>query len=171
VSITKIDALLGAGGAPLDEDRLDSPSSQIIAEILGAEQIEEYSRVSPEMYQQHRKLHSIMDDFQWGEDYKETYSSLAKFFKEHPREYQVSLEYGARLSRIAELDENDPQIDSFAREAAELIKSMPILKEILFKPKPIQEPMEGVFDELVADILPPARIRFNKLLQRYLGLR
>ena len=168
--VAKIDALLGAHASPLDDGRIDPPSFEKMAKILGPEQVEQYSSASPELYAQHRKLHSVIDDFQWGEDLQQTYSSLARFFKEHPQEYQVSLEYGARLSRLAALDKDDLQVDAFAREAAELIQSMPILKAILFKPKPIQGPLADVYNRLVADVLPPARIRFNELLQKYLGL-
>lgn len=168
--VAKIDILLGADASPLDEGRIDPPSFQRMAEILGSDQTEKYSQASPELYAQHRKLHGVIDDFQWGEDYRQTYSSLAQFFKEHPQEYQVSLEYGARLNRIGDLDPDDPEINIFAREAAELIQSMPLLKAILFKPKPIQEPLGGVYKQMVADVLPPARIRFNQLLQKYLGL-
>jgi len=168
--VAKIDTLLGANASLLDEDSFDSPSFQMITEILGADQIDKYAQACPEIYDQHRKLYGIMDDFQWGEDYKQTFSNLAKFFKEHPQEYRVSLDYGVRLYRISHLNEDDPQIDVLARESAELIKSMPILKETLFKQKPIREPLENVYNELITDVLPPARIRFNKLLQKYLGI-
>lgn len=166
----RIDALLEANASRLDEDTFDSPSLQMTAEILGAEQIEAYARAYPEIYDEHRKLHGILDDFQWGEDYKQTFSNLARFFKEHPDEYRVSLDYAQRLRRISDLAEDDPEIDLFAREAAELIKSMPMLKETLFKQQPMKEPLEGVYAQLVADVLSPARVRFNKLLQKYLGL-
>lgn len=168
--VAKIDILLGAGASPLEENRIEPPSFKKMAEIMGSEQVEKYSQSSPELYAQHRRLHNVIDDFQWGEDYQQTYSSLAQFFKEHPEEYRISLEYGARLSRIAELDQDDPEIDNFAREVAELINNMPILRKILLKPKPIEAPLKNVFDELVADVLPPSRIRFNQLLQKHLGL-
>jgi DNA-binding transcriptional MerR regulator len=167
--VAKIDTILGADAPLLDEDIFDSPSFKMTAEILGTDKIEEYAKGYPDIYDQHRKLRGILDDFQWGEDYKQTYSNLALFFKEHPEEYRVSLDYAERLRRISDLDEDDPEFDVFAHESAELIKSMPMLKEILFKQKPIKEPLESVYNELIADVLSPARIRYNKLLQKYLG--
>ncbi|NMC27944.1 MAG: MerR family transcriptional regulator [Syntrophomonadaceae bacterium] len=168
--VAKIDAMLVAEASFLDEDILDSPSLQATAEILGAETVAAYAQACPEMYAQHRKLHGILDDFKWGEDYQQTLGDLAQFFKEHPREYQISLDYAQRLGRISDLEEDNPEIDVLAREAAQLIKSMPVLKQVLLKQKPIQEPWQGVYNELVADVLSPARIRFNKLLQNYLGI-
>lgn len=53
--LAKIDALLREDTPLLDEDGLDSPSFQMISEILGADQIEQYSQASPEIYEQHRK--------------------------------------------------------------------------------------------------------------------
>lgn len=167
--IAKIDTLLNADASLLDQGNSDSSSFQMITGILGADQIEQYAQECPEVYGQHRQLHSILDDFQWGEDYSQTFGSLAEFFKDHPEEYRVALDYGTRLSRITHLAEDDPEIDIFARESAELIKSMPALKEILFRQKPMKEPLEHVYNELIADVLPPARIRYNKLLQKYLG--
>lgn len=167
--IAKINSLLSADASLLDEKHIDSASFQMIAGTLGADQIEKYAQECPEIYGQHRRLYSILDDFKWGEDYNQTLGSLAKFFKDHPREYRVALDCGTRLSQITTLDEDDPEIDAFAQESAELIKSMPGLKEILYQQQPIKKPLESVYNELIADVLPPARIKFNKLLQKYLG--
>jgi len=168
--VAKIDAMLDTEASLLDEDILDSPSLQAATEILGAGTVSAYAQACPEMYDQHRKLHGILDDFKWGEDYQQTLADLAQFFKEHPREYQISLDYAERLGRISDLEEDNPDIDVLAREAAQLIKSKPVLKQVLLKQKPIQEPWRGVYDELVAVVLSPARIRFNQLLQKYLGV-
>ncbi len=168
--VAKIDALLGTDASLLDEDLFDSPSLQNTTEILGADNMEIYARSYPEIFDQHRKLYGILDDFEWGEDYQQTFSGLAQFFKEHPEEYRISLDYAQRLGRISNLDQDDPEIDAFARESAEVIKSMPALTEVLFKQKPIKEPLGGVYNDLVADVLSPARIKYNQLLQKYLGL-
>jgi len=168
--VAKIDAMLGAEASLLDEDIFDSPSLQATSEILGAGTVEAYAQACPDMYDQHRKLHGILDDFKWGEDYQQTLGNLAQFFKEHPQEYKISMDYAERLSRISDLEEDNPEIEVLARDAAQLIKSMPLLTQVLLKQKPIQEPWQGVYDELVADVLSPARIRFNQLLQKYLGV-
>ena len=132
--VAKIDTLLGEDALLLDEDSFDSPSFQMITEILGADQIEKYAQTCPEIYDQHRKLYGILDDFQWGEDYRETFRALAEYFKTHPEQYQISLDSGVRLARLAQLPEDDPEIEALARESAAFIKSMPLVKRAIMQP-------------------------------------
>lgn len=67
----------------LDEDTFRSPSFQMITDILGSDQIEKYAQNCPEIFDQQRNLFGILDDFQWGEDYRETFQALAEYFKTH----------------------------------------------------------------------------------------
>jgi DNA-binding transcriptional MerR regulator len=167
--IAKIEELLSEDTVPLDEDNFTSPSFQLIMDILGPEQIEKYARSCPELFDQQRKVYSILDDFQWGEDYQETFRALAEFFKAHPKEYQISLEYGARLARLAQLSEDDPEVEALARESAEFIKSMPQLVEILGKQPGIKRPLSSLYNDMVANIISPAQVKHGQLLQQYLA--
>lgn len=168
--VAKIDTLIDKNTPLLDGDSFDPPSFQSMTETLSAEQMEQLAGVGPEFYAQHRRVHGILNDFRWGEDYEQTFSDLTAFFKDHPGEYQIALDYAARLNQMSDLDPDDPQIDVFTRESAELIKTTPMLKEILFRQKPIRPPLASVYNELVTEVMPPARIQFNKLLQKHLGL-
>lgn len=116
--LAKINILLSEDALPLDEDIFDSPSFQMITNILGADQIEKYARTCPEIYDQHRKLYSILDDFQWGEDFHEPFGFLAEYFKTHPEHCQLALESGARWEELFHVSEDDPRIEAFARESA-----------------------------------------------------
>jgi len=166
--LAKIDALLREDTPLLDEDGLDSPSFQMISEILGADQIEQYSQASPEIYEQHRKLYGILDDFQWGEDYRESLRGLAEYFKMHPDKYQLALESGARWQEISHLDEDDPRVEAFARESAALVNDMPPVKE-LYRSNPVMKsPQEGIYQDMVAGVLTPAQIRYQQLFKRFL---
>ncbi|MDH7480202.1 MAG: MerR family transcriptional regulator, partial [Syntrophomonadaceae bacterium] len=70
--VARIEKLLGEDTVLLDGDAFRPPSFQMVAGILGPDQIDEYARTCPEIYDQQRKLFGILDDFQWGEDYRET---------------------------------------------------------------------------------------------------
>jgi len=168
--VEKIDTLLAEDTVLLDEDTFESPSFQMITEILGPDQMEKYARHCPEIFDQHQKLYGILDDFQWGEDYRETFRALAEYFKAHPEQHQISLNYGVRLARVAQLPEDDPEIEFLARESAEFIKSIPLLKEILCKQTGPKKPLENLYNEMVAVVLPSAQIKFNQLFQQYLYL-
>jgi DNA-binding transcriptional MerR regulator len=166
--IAKIEKLLSEDTVPLDEDNFASPSFQMIMDILGPDQIEKYARTSPELFAQQRKVYSILDDFQWGENYQETFRALAEFFKAHPKEYQISLKYGARLAGLTQLPEDDPEVETLARESAEFIKSRPQLMEILGKQAGIKKPLAGLYNDMVANVISPAQVKYGQLLQQYL---
>lgn len=167
--IERIEKLLSEDTTSLDEDSFASPSFQMIMDILGPEQIEKYARTCPELFDQQRKVFSILDHFQWGEDYQETFRALAEFFKAHPKEYQISLDYGVRLARLAHLSEDDPEVEALARESAEFIKSMPQLMEILGKQAGIKKPLASLYNDMVANIISPAQVKHGQLLQQYLA--
>ena len=169
--IAKIEQMLGEDTLLPDEDSFKSPSFQIIAEILGPDQIGEYARACPELFEQQQKVYSILDDFQWGEDYGETLRALAEFFKDHPREYQISLNYGARLAALDQLPEDAPEVEALAREAAGFIKSIPQLMEILRRQADIKRPLAGLYNGMVEKVKSPAQLRHGELLRQYLSLQ
>ncbi|MGE5396993.1 MAG: MerR family transcriptional regulator [Chitinophagales bacterium] len=166
--ITKIDTLLGNDAPLLDEDCFDSTSFQMVAEILGADQIEKYSDTSPEIYDQHRKLYGILDDFQWGGDYGESFRALAEYFETHPEKYQLALESGARWAEISHLDEDDPRVEAFARESVALVNSMPPVKELYRANPGMNQPLESLYQEMVAGVLTPAQIKYQQLFKKLL---
>lgn len=166
--VAKIDTLLTEDTVLLDEDTFGSPSFQMITEILGPDQMGNYAQTCPEIFDQHQKLYGLLDDFQWGEDYQEAFRDLAEYFKAHPEQHQITLDYGVRLARVAQLPEDDPAVEELARESAEFIKSIPLLKEILCKQTGPQMPLENLYNEMVAVVLSPAQIKFNQLFQQYL---
>jgi len=169
--VAKIEKLLGKGTILLDEDSLGSPSFQMIIEILGPAQMEKYIRTCPSLFNQQRKLCSILDDFQWGEDYRENFQALAEYFKAHPEQYQIVLGYGVRLARLDQLPEDDPEVEALARESAEFIKNIPQLREMLCNRPGIKKPLESLYNDMVSNIISPARMKHMHLLQKYLGGR
>ncbi len=167
--IAKIEKLLDEDKGLLDEDSFISPSFQMITEILGSDQLEQYTQTCPELFEQQRKVHSILDDFRWGEDYRETFRALAEFFRTHPKQYQTSLGYGIRLARLAQLPEDDPEVEALARESAEFIKSIPELKEILCKRQEIRNHLSNLYNDMMATVISPAQVKHGQLLQKHLS--
>lgn len=154
----------------LKEDVLESPSFQMITKILEPNQIDKYAQTCPEILNQQRKLFGILDDFQWGEDYQETFRGLAEYFQAHPQQYQIALDFGVRLGRLAQLPEDDREIEVLARESAEFIKGIPQLKKLLCNQPGIKKPLESLYNEMVAGILSPAEMKHSQLLRQYLNL-
>jgi DNA-binding transcriptional MerR regulator len=166
--VAKIEKLLSEDTITLEEDSFESPSFQMITDILGPDQIEKYARTSLDLFAQHRKVYGILDNFRWSEDYGETFRALAEFFKAHPKEYQISLDYGVRLAGLTRLTEDDPEVEALALEVAGFIKSMPHLMKILGKQAGIKKPLAGLYNDMAAEVVSPAQVKFGKLLQQYL---
>lgn len=168
--VRKIDLLLSEDTVLLKENiGGNSPSFQMITEILRPEQIENYTRTCPELFDQQRKLFGILDAFKWSEDYTDTFRSLAECFKSHPEQYKISLDFGVRLSKLSQLSENDPEVENLARESAEFIKSIPQLRELLCNQPGISEPFKSLYNDMAANIISPARLKHMQLLQKYLN--
>lgn len=167
--LAKIDTLLIEDALPLDEDVFDSPSFQMITGILGTDKIEKYARTCPEIYDQHGKVYGILDDFQWGGDYREPFRFLAEYFKEHPDHYEMALEAGARWAELSHIDEDDPRIEAFARESAALVKSMPPVKELICNHPGMKMPFESIYQEMVAGVLSPAQLKYQQLFEKFLS--
>lgn len=166
--VAKIELLLNEDTILLDEDICVSPSFQMITEVLGPEQIEKYAQTCPELFDQQRKLYGILD-FQWGENYRENFRALAEYFQAHPEQYQISLDYGVRLARLSQLPEDNPEVEALARESAEFIKSIPQLRKMLCNQPGIKKPLESLYNDMVSDVISPARMKHMQLLQKYLN--
>lgn len=166
--VEQIERLLKEEEVSLDIEIVSSSSFQMITSILGTDKMGEYAKTCPELFTQHRKVYEILDDFKWGEDYGETFRALAELFNEHPQEYQSALDLGTRLSKLAQLPEDDPEVDALARESAEFIKGIPQLKEILIKQSDIKKSYKNQYNNLVSNIISTAQIKHGLLLQQYL---
>ena len=164
--VTKIEMLLSEERVRLDDNSCSSSSFQMITEILGPEQVERYILTCPELFCQQRKIFGILDNFRWG-DYRETFQTLAEYFKTHPGQYKTALEYGKRLAKLADMSEDDLEIEILAREAAEFIQNTPLLKDLLYNKAEL--PLEGLYNEMVGRLLSPAQMKHKQLIQRYLN--
>ena len=163
--VAKIELLLSEDAVILDGNTFKSPFFQMVKEILGQDQIDKYVETCPEIYDQQRKLFGILDDFQWGQDYRETFLSLAEYFKAHPEKYQMALDSAKRLVRLDQLSGDEPEVEALARESAEIMKSIPLLEG---GNKSLSKAMESVYNGMVAGVLSPARMKHKRLVEQYL---
>lgn len=163
--VAKIELLLSEDEVVLDENTFESPSFRMVKEILGQDQINQYMQTCPEVYEQQRKLFGILDDFQWGQDYREILLSLARYFKAHPEKYQMALDRAKRLARLDQLSEDDPEVEALARETVEIMKSIPLLDGVN---QSLSKAMESLFNGIAAGVLSPARMKHKQLVEQYL---
>ena len=143
----------------------------MVIEILEPVQDKNYVHASPELFEQRRNVFGILEDFQWGEDYKENFRAIAEYFKLHPEQYQIALEFGKRLARLKEMSEEDPEVEILAREGAEFIKNIPFLKEMLYDKSGFGITNENLFNDMTKGVLSPAQIKHKQLIQKYLNYR
>jgi len=114
-------------------------------------------------------VYGILDDFQSGEDYRESFCALAEYFKAHPEQYQLALNAGARLAILSHLSEDDPRIEALARESVALINSMPPVKELLCSHPGMKNPLESLYQEMVAGVFSPAQLKYQQLFNKFLS--
>lgn len=169
--LSKIEILLNQQVEVLDETSFDSESFKMIRDILEPEQVKNYEETCPELFDQQRNIFSIIDDFQWGENYQENLRKIAEYFKLNQEKYKIALEFAKRFSKLREMSEDDPEIEKLAKESAEFINNEPVLKEILYDQKGFEIINEDLFNEISDKVLTPAQIKHKKLMQKYLNYK
>lgn len=167
--ISKIETLLNKQVEDVEETLFESSSFRAITETLDQDQFENYKKSHEELFNQQRNIFGVMDDFQWGKNYKENFSEMAKYFKLNPKKYEIALELGNRLSKLKYMEVDDPEIEKLAKEGAEFIKNEPVLKEMLYEKDGFEITNENLFDEVSNKFLSPAQIKHKKLIQEYLN--
>lgn len=169
--ISKIETLLNKQVEDVEETLFESSSFRAITETLDQDQFENYKKSHEELFNQQRNIFGVMDDFQWGKNYKENFSEMAKYFKLNPKKYEIALELGNRLSKLKYMEVDDPEIEKLAKEGAEFIKNEPVLKEMLYEKDGFEITNENLFDEVSNRFLSPAQIKHKKLIQKYLNYK
>ncbi len=171
VQLSKIEILLKQQMVSFENTTFKSEAFQIVTETLEQDQIKNYVQNSPELFEQQHNIFGMLEDFQWGEDYKDNFIAIAEYFKLHPEQYKIALEFGKRLAKLKEMHEDDPEVETLAREGSEFIKSIPFLKEMLYDKSGFGITHESLFNEMVNDVLSPAQMRHKQLIQKYLNYR
>lgn len=149
----------------------ESEIFQIVTDILEPGEDKNNSDENRELFQQRSKVFGILEDFQWGEDQKDNFRTIAEYFKLHPEEYKKAIEFGKRLSTLKDMAEDDPEVEALAREGAEFIKSAPFLKELLYNRSGFGVTNENLLNEITKKVLSPAQMKHKELIQKYLNYR
>lgn len=169
--LSKIETLLKEKIVPLEKASFESKAFETVTNILETTEIEKKLHGYTETFQQQRNIFGIIEDFKWGKDYKDNFIEIAEYFKLHPEKYKTALEFGKRLAKLKEMSEDDPEVEALAKEGADFIKSIPILKKNLCNQSGFGMPYESLFNELTDDYLSPAQIKHKKLIQEYLSYK
>lgn len=166
--LARIQNLLANDDTNFNANTEVSSSLKNFTDILGEEAHLQFQNNCPEMYEQERKLYSMIDELQWGLDYQDLVSELAAYFNEHPEKYQQSLEYGAQITAIANLSEESSEIEVLARNYAGFIRSIPLLYDQLTKQDGMQGSLAELWSEMFSEVLGPAQMKMLALLSHYL---
>ncbi|HEX3012577.1 MAG TPA: hypothetical protein VHQ70_11230 [Syntrophomonadaceae bacterium] len=75
---------------------------------------------------------------------------------------------GVRWAEISQLNEDDPRIEAFARESVALVNNMPPVKELYCTHPGMNQPLESLYQEMVAGVLTPAQIKYQQLFKKLL---
>jgi len=167
--LEKIQSLLSEDRHYLAEDPDESPSFKMFVDILGEDAREQYVSISPEIYEQERKLYGVIDDLQWGLNYQDTLREVAEYFRDHPDKYQQSLDYGPRITAIADISPDSPAITELALEYAQFIKSLPFYEKLLSQESGLEKSLESLWSDMFAEVYSPSQMKMIELLCAYLA--
>lgn len=166
--LKKIQTLLTEEQNRLFENIDQSPSFKMVVDILGEEAQEQYLRTCPEIYEKERKLYGVMDDLQWGLDYQDLVSEVAEYFRDHPDKYQQSLDYGPKITAIADISPDSPVIAELAWEYADFIKNLPFYEKLVGYEPRMDKSLESLWSNMIAEVYSPAQMKLIELLCVYL---
>ena len=166
--VEKIQNLLSEDRHNLAEDPDESPSFKMFVDILGEEAREQYLGICPEIYEQERKLYGVIDDLHWGLDYQDILREVAEYFRDHPDKYQQSLDYGPKITAIADISPDSPAIAELALEYAQFIKSLPFYEKLMSQESGLEKSLESLWSDLFAEVYSPSQMKMIELLCKYL---
>jgi len=167
--LEKIQSLLSEDRHYLAEDPDESPSFKMFVDILGEDAREQYVSISPEIYEQERKLYGVIDDLQWGLNYQDTLREVAEYFRDHPDKYQQSLDYGPRITAIANISPDSLAITELALEYAQFIMSLPFYEKLLSQESGLEKSLESLWSDMFAEVYSPSQMKMIELLCAYLA--
>jgi DNA-binding transcriptional MerR regulator len=167
--LEKIQSLLSEDQHYLVEDPDESPSFKMFVDILGEDAREQYVSICPEIYEQERKLYGVIDDLQWGLNYQDTLREVAEYFRDHPDKYQQSLDYGPRITAIANISPDSLAITELALEYAQFIMSLPFYEKLLSQESGLEKSLESLWSDMFAEVYSPSQMKMIELLCAYLA--
>lgn len=166
--VTRINKLIEEEDVILKNYPDESHSFKSFLDMLGAEAEAKYKNSCPELYNQEKQIYSLIDDLQWGVNYQELLLELAQYFKDHPDQYQLSLDYGTQITTISNLPPDSPAIEEIAQSYARYITNLPLFSKLLPQSSNQKTVFDSVLSEMFGEVLTPAQMRFIELLKEYI---
>ncbi|MCG8346552.1 MAG: MerR family transcriptional regulator [Chloroflexales bacterium] len=155
----------------LQEDELNldaSPTLDLLKQQLG----EQLEGMSPEFWEQERKLYAILEHFNWAPAWQQRFLTqnqrLLQYIAAHPQQYLYLLAWGERLTALAGLREEAPEIKQLAIEFVNDAAIQAFLTALKDHAKPGVEPegeIGNLLGEMLADVLAPAQQRFFTIVE------
>ena len=125
------------------------------------------SGISPELWEQERKMWATLDAFEWPDGYKEMQELITFYYAEHPEEYLKMLDISERLAALAELPEDSPEVEKLAEDFAQHLEQTPFPNNPLKGSSLASGPFGEVFSEVLLTNLSPAQRRVTELMLEY----
>ena len=137
-----------------------SSSFQRAVELLG----EHLSGVSESALEQDRKLWSVLDAFEWPEGYEEENEELFRYYAEHREQYVEMVALGERLAALADVPEEDPEVERVAQELWSFFEKYPLPENLAGSSWSSQDPIGQTLAELALSVFSPAQQRVMALI-------
>ena len=137
-----------------------SPSFERALELLG----EHLSGVSASALEQEKKLWSVLDAFEWPEGYEQENEELFRYYAEHPEEYRELVAVGERLAALADVPEEDPEVERVAEELWSYFEKNPPPENLERSAWASQDPIGETLVGLTMSVFSPAQRRVMTLL-------
>ncbi|MEA4923914.1 MAG: MerR family DNA-binding transcriptional regulator [Syntrophomonadaceae bacterium] len=168
--VDRIHKLIEEEDATLNDLSNESQAFKSFLDLLGSEAEAAYQTRCPELFNQEKQLYDLIDDLQWGVNYQETLFEIAEYFKDHPDQYQLSLDYGTQITAIANMPPDSPVIEELARSYGQYLTHLPIFNKLHAQPSNHNAAFEPVLREMFGEVLTPAQMRFIELLEQFIKL-
>ncbi len=146
---------------------LDQPAE--VPEILQWAQAqlgERAQQISPDLWEQDQRMWGLLEAFQWPGDAQEQMKAAARHFLEQPEYLQRLLDFAEKLTALAALPEDAPEVERLAEEAEMNGLVRLFQAELPLAGKAPEGQIGAVMGELLLSTLAPAQRRFLELVQR-----
>lgn len=148
------------------EGSIETSSKPYVIELAEKHLGERLSGVSARLWEQERKLWTTLDDFEWPEGYVELQELIVRYYADRPDEYQEMLALSERLTTIADLSGDSPEVERLAEDLARHLERTPFPKDPLEGSPLTSGPLGGVFSEVLMSSFASAQRRVLELVQK-----
>ena len=134
---------------------------------------EQLPGASEELLKLDTKIFSQFDAFNWPESYHEGLQLMVQYVAEHPPLYQQILVLAERITSLASLPEDAPEVDQLIEDvlASDELQALFSMQSEFSEHigERLASPIADVLSELTSDTLSPAQRRFLEAMSRILS--